>query len=124
MILFSGQKLKTPENTRTQKLIQGRKSITNTNSLKSSCLASPIQAPKSMKSQSNIYYPKKNPVQRARPAVVIPEQVIKIKSVEKKILLFNEQDQPSPINSPKNKGYFSLTEEELKELRFFLKEIN
>lgn len=123
MIMTSGAKLK-PQERPKPKPVQPRKSIPNSNSSKTSCLSSPIRVIKTVKSQSNIYFPKKITIQRPKLSVSNAVQAIKIKSIEKKIQLIKEQDEPSPIVSPKKKGYFSMTEEELKELKLFLREMN
>lgn len=124
MIMTSGPKLKIHEKNKLQKPVQARKSIPNSNSSKTSYLSSPIRVIKTVKSQSNIYYPKKITIQRPKLSVSNAVQEIKIKSIEKKVKFLNDKDEPSPIVSPKKKGYFSMTEEELKELKLFLREMN
>lgn len=83
---------------------------------------SPIRIIKTIKSQSNIYYQPKMIPCTPIPVMSASPCTITIKSVEKKVKLIDEEEEPSPIVSTQAKNFFSMTEEEIKELRLILKD--
>jgi hypothetical protein len=89
-----------------------------------SSLASPIRIIKTIKSQSNLYYPSRPNIKSPKASLQVPQCKLAIKSIEKKVSLLNdEDDEPSPIESNRGKGFFSMTEEEFTEFNLFLKDL-
>ena len=108
-----------------KRLVQARPSlITIHKTPVISSLASPIRLIKTIKSQSNLYYPSRQSIKSPKAPVQVPQCKLAIKSIEKKVnLLIDEEDEPSPIESSRGKGFFSMTEEEFKEFNLFLKDL-
>jgi hypothetical protein len=107
-----------------KKINEPRKSLQQALSPTVSSVKSPIRIIKTMKSQSNIFYPKKVSIKRPVPTPLSPTYTITIKSVEKKVDLLKDSEEPSPIISKSKKGFYSMTEEEYKDFNLFLKEMN
>lgn len=89
-----------------------------------SAVPSPLKILRTIKSSKNICFsPKKSEKSGKSPEAVFGTQ-ISIKSIEKKVNFSkNESDEPSPIIVKHSKG-FSMTEEELKDLRLMLRNLN
>ena len=123
--MSSGKKPQTQEKgSKINKYQEPRKSLQQAQSPTIAAVKSPIRIIKTMKSQSNIFYPQKISIKRPIPTPVSPTYKITIKSVEKKVNLLRDSEEPSPIASKNKKGFYSMTEEEYKEFGLFLKEMN
>ena len=123
--MSSGKKPRTQDkDSKITKYQEPRKSLQQAPSPTMTAVKSPIRIIKTMKSQSNIFYPQKISIKRPIPTPVSPTYKITIKSVEKKVNLLRDNEEPSPIASKNKKGFYSMTEEEYKEFGLFLKEMN
>lgn len=80
-----------------------------------------IRIVKTVKSQQKIRVKvhKEAQITESKPAVL----PILIKSVEKRIALLKDTDEPSPIVSSNKNHFYSITDEETKEIRLLLKEL-
>ena len=123
--MSSGKKPQTQDKgSKLTKKPEPRKSMQQAPSPTIAAVKSPIRIIKTMKSQSNIFYPQKISIKRPIPTPVSPTYKITIKSIEKKVDLLKDSEEPSPIVSKNKKGFYSMTEEEYKEFGLFLKEMN